>query len=72
MTFSIRSAVALNSDSVVLLAVNFCFFDFQQIGALPKYIMYPVVDLASSFSSFGPKLASEYPRISPLLLNFKK
>jgi len=39
MIFSIKSAVALNSASVVLLAVNFCFFDFQQIGAHPIYII---------------------------------
>jgi len=34
---SIKSAVALNSAPVVLLAVNFCFFDFQQTGTHPIY-----------------------------------
>jgi len=69
---SIKSAVALNTASVVLWAGNFCFLDFQQIGAHPMYIIYPVVDLALSSTSLGPKLASEYVAMSSLLLNFKK
>jgi len=36
------------------------------------YIINPIVNLELLSLSFGPKLASEYAMISPLLLNFKK
>ena len=50
---------AMNSDSIVDLAMQVCLEDFQETTAPPKVNTYPLVDLVSLESDI--QLASLYP-----------
>ena len=50
---------AMNSDSIVDLAIQVCVEDFQDTAALPRVKTYPRVDFESLVSDI--QFASQYP-----------
>ena len=57
---------AISSDSMVLLAINVCLQDFQDIVAPPNMNTYPVVDFTllesmTQLTSLYPSITSGYP-----------